>query len=118
MLDRRYRRFQTAIAVTVSTVLERAEGQIVNLSAGGAQIIGASLPERSRCQIDFEGQTIYATIMWSEPDRMGLSFPYELRDGPLFDRLQAEEAAVEETFTLSPAAIIRASSVFGRRVTG
>ena len=45
------------------------------------------MPAKARCEIHYGGQILFATVMWSEADRMGLRFPYALNDGPLHQRL-------------------------------
>ena len=87
-IARSRQRIMVDIDIVVTTVLDSLEGSIVDLSEGGALIRGCSLPARSQCQIGFEGQIVFATVQWSEPDRMGVRFPYELVDGPLFDMLE------------------------------
>jgi hypothetical protein len=59
-------------------------------------------------------------VQWSEEDRMGIRFPYELTDGPLFDRLEIARAARLTPTAFQPRAIgIRGmpSGGFGRRMT-
>lgn len=87
-LPRRFQRNSVAIDVRVSGVLESADGQICDLSENGAQIVGIGLPERSRCEIHYREQVVYGIVMWSEIDRMGIRFPYELVAGPLHDALE------------------------------
>ena len=85
---RQHARTPVSIDVVVNGVLNMVEGRITDLSEGGARIEGgAILPERSRCEIHYAGQTVYAVVMWTEVDRMGVRFPYELTDGPLFNAL-------------------------------
>lgn len=87
-IPRSRQRIGVDISVVVTTVLDSLEGTIVDLNEGGAQIRGCTLPARSQCQIGFEGQIVFGTVQWSEPDRIGVRFPYELVDGPLFDLLE------------------------------
>ncbi len=87
-IPRRFQRNAVAIDVRVSGVLESADGQICDLSENGAQIVGVSLPERSRCEIHYREQVVYGVVMWSEIDRMGVRFPYEIVAGPLHDALE------------------------------
>lgn len=91
-IERSYDRTKVDIAITVTTVLDSLEGTIVDLSEGGARISGCSLPARSQCQIDFDGHSVFAIVQWSEPDRMGIRFPHDLNDGPLFDLLEMARA--------------------------
>lgn len=82
---RNHERIYVDIPVMLSTVLEMQEGVIRDLSPGGAQIVGATWPQGTQFQIDWEDQTVYALVMWSEVDRMGVRFPFTLREGPLYD---------------------------------
>ncbi len=110
---RRQPRTPVAIEVTVNGVLNFVEGQITDLSEAGARIDGASMPARSRCEIHYGGQVTYAVVMWSEVDRMGVRFPYELTHGPLYSALNRARNAM----TINPAQIFltNRAPVFGRR---
>ena len=110
---RGHKRTPVSIDVTVNGVLNFVDGRITDLSEGGARIDGASMPARSRCEVHFGGQVTYAVVMWSEFDRMGVRFPYELAHGPLYNALQrARNASMIE-----PAQIFQTArtAVFGRR---
>lgn len=87
--NRKQARITTNLPVTLVSVLESKDGRIIDLSEGGAQIVGASFPQGTRFQIDCMEQTIYARVMWDEIDRMGVRFEYRLTSGPLFDALHA-----------------------------
>ena len=91
-IQRSRNRTKVDIVVIITTVLDSLEGTIVDLSEAGAQIMGCTLPARSQCQIDVDGHSVFATVQWSESDRMGIRFPYELSDGPLFERLEMARA--------------------------
>lgn len=110
---RRQARTPVALEVTVNGVLNFVEGQITDLSEGGARIDGASMPARSRCEIHYAGDVTYAVVMWSEVDRMGVRFPYELTHGPLYNALKRARNAM----TIDPAQIFLSNRapVFGRR---
>ncbi|MDZ3832911.1 MAG: PilZ domain-containing protein [Sphingopyxis sp.] len=110
---RQHKRTPVDIEVTVNGVLNLVEGTISDLSEGGARIDGASMPARSRCEIHYAGQIVYAVVMWSEFDRMGVRFPYELTSGPLFNALERARGALPS----SPAQIFMHSRAtgFGRR---
>lgn len=110
---RRQARTEVALEVTVNGVLNFVEGQITDLSEGGARIDGASMPARSRCEIHYGGQVTYAVVMWSEVDRMGVRFPYELTHGPLYNALKRARTAS----LIEPAQIFQSSRpvTFGRR---
>ncbi|WP_260582668.1 PilZ domain-containing protein [Sphingopyxis sp. PET50] len=91
---RQHVRASVSIDVVVNGVLNMVEGRITDLSEGGARIEGgAILPVRSRCEIHYAGQTVYAIVMWAETDRMGVRFPYELTDGPLYNALDRARSA-------------------------
>ncbi|WP_137752971.1 PilZ domain-containing protein [Sphingopyxis sp. L1A2A] len=110
---RRQARTAVALEVTVNGVLNFVDGQITDLSEGGARIDGASMPARSRCEIHYGGQVTYAVVMWSEVDRMGVRFPYELTHGPLYNALKRARNMV----AVDPAQIFLSNRapIFGRR---
>ncbi len=115
MTEQRARlRFATDVAVIVTSVLDSAPATIIDLSEDGAQISGASFAPGTRCQIDREGETIFATVMWAEVDRMGVNFATPLTEGPLYDLVQRRRTAalVRGTFRSLRTAAPRA---FGRR---
>ncbi|PZU12971.1 MAG: pilus assembly protein PilZ [Sphingobium sp.] len=105
------------IPVVVTTVLDSLEGTIVDLTEGGAQIVGCSLPPRSQCQIDVDGYTVFGTVQWSEQDRMGIRFPFLLSDGPLFDHLEAARAPSRTAQPMQPRPLTSPPmGGFGRRI--
>ena len=110
---RSHNRTPVSIDVLVNGVLNFIDGRICDLSEGGARIGGASMPARSRCEIHYGGDVTYAVVMWSEVDRMGVRFPYELTHGPLYNALQRARNAV----MVAPAQIFQSSrpATFGRR---
>ena len=110
---RSHKRTPVSIEVMVNGVLNFIDGRIADLSEGGARIDGASMPARSRCEIHYAGEITYAVVMWSEFDRMGVRFPYELTHGALFKALEAaRRTAVTET---PPVFLTSRAPVFGRR---
>jgi hypothetical protein len=82
------------IPIVITTVLDSLEGRIVDLSEGGAQVVGCSLPSKTQCQLDLDGHIVFGTVRWSEIDRMGIRFPYELHEGPLFEKLENARTAL------------------------
>ena len=111
---RQHIRTPVSIEVTVNGVLNVVEGRITDLSEGGARIEGGIiLPIRSRCEVHYAGHTVYGIVMWAEVDRMGVRFPYELVDGPLFNALER----ARETGPIVPAQVFRSMrpTTFGRR---
>ena len=111
---RQHARTNVSIDVIVNGVLNRVEGRITDLSEGGARIEGGViLPVRSRCEIHYGGQTVYAIVMWTEIDRMGVRFPYELVDGPLYNALDR----ARDAWPSEPAQVFRSmrAVTFGRR---
>lgn len=111
---RQHKRTAVSLDVTVNGVLNVVEGRITDLSEGGARIEGGVImPVRSRCEVHYGGQTVYAIVMWAEIDRMGVRFPYELVDGPLYNALERARGA----WSSEPAQIFRSMrpATFGRR---
>lgn len=88
-MDLNRARLRTAvdIAVTLTSVLDSIDARVIDLNEKGAQIHGAALPAGTKFQIACEDQIVYAQCRWSEIDRMGVSFPFGLHDGPLYERL-------------------------------
>jgi PilZ domain len=112
--NRRHLRTSVNIDVTIVGVLENFGATIADLSEGGAYVVGGSLPARARCEIHYGGQIVYALVMWSEIDRMGVRFPYELHDGPLHQLLTV---ARSHHAPRPLAAFGRSATGFGRRGT-
>lgn len=114
-------RIAVDIAITITTVLDSLEGNIVDLSEGGAQVVGCTLPIGTQCQLDLDGYSVFGTVRWSEEDRMGIRFPYELSEGPLFDRLDMARMAKRTPVAFRPRALAPsyhtpAAGGFGRRI--
>ncbi|OHC90148.1 MAG: pilus assembly protein PilZ [Sphingomonadales bacterium GWF1_63_6] len=116
-VQRSRERISVEIPIVVTTVLDSLQGVIVDLSEGGAQVTGCTLPPKSQCQIDLDGYSVFGTVRWSEQDRMGIRFPYELTEGPLFDKLAKAKAArrTPVTFQPRPRAMTVGGGGFGRR---
>ena len=112
-ITRSHKRTPVAIDVAVNGVLNFIDGRITDLSESGARIDGASMPARSRCEIHYAGEIVYAVVMWSEFDRMGVRFPYELTHGPLFNALK--RARDTATVALPPMFLGQRTVGFGRR---
>lgn len=108
-------RISVDIPVVVTTVLDSLDGIIVDLSEGGALIVGCSLTAKSQCQLDYEGHVVFGTVQWSEPDRMGIRFPYELTEGPLFDKLELAKMGQCPPAAFQPRSSGAPSGGFGRR---
>lgn len=88
-MESRRRKVRTTvnIPVTITTVLDSLEGRIVDLTEEGAQIADISLPLGTKFHIEYQGQTIFCQCIWSEIDRMGARFPFDLVEGPLHEAL-------------------------------
>lgn len=115
-IQRSRERISVEIPIVVTTVLDSLEGMIVDLSEGGAQVVGCTLPAGSSCQIDLDGFITFGTVRWSEEDRMGIRFPYELSDGPLYDQLELARAAQRTPVAFQPRFVAAAGGGgFGRR---
>lgn len=107
-----HQRTDVNIEVRVFGIIDSFDGRIADLSEGGALISGGTMPARSRCEIHYGGQVVYATVMWSEADRIGVRFPFELRDGPLHQRLVIARSHMQPR---APTGLSRTGSGFGRR---
>lgn len=115
-IKRSRERIAVDIPIVVTTVLDSLEGTIVDLSEGGAQVVGCSLPARSQCQLDLDGHIVFGTVQWSEEDRMGIRFPYELNDGPVYEQLEMARAAKRTPVAFQPRfGGTPATGGFGRR---
>ncbi|NWK97222.1 pilus assembly protein PilZ [Sphingobium lactosutens] len=101
-ITRSRERIAVDIPIVVTTVLDSLEGSIVDLSEGGAQVVGCTLPARSQCQLDLDGHIVFGTVQWSEEDRMGIRFPYELTDGPFYEQLELARAAKRAPVAFQP----------------
>ena len=110
---RNHKRTPVSIDVMVNGVLNFVDGQITDLSEGGARIDGVSMPARSRCEVHYAGEVTYAVVMWSEHDRMGIRFPYELTHGALYKALQSTRSANDNG--MAPVFLSQRAPVFGRR---
>ncbi|WP_164847329.1 PilZ domain-containing protein [Sphingobium algorifonticola] len=105
------------VPVTITTVLDSIEATVINLSEAGAQVTGAILPKGTDFQLDCEGHTTFAKVMWVEHDRMGVRFPYALTEGPLHDALQAKQTGRDLRGSLPLAAARRPTFAhFGRNL--
>ncbi|PHQ58801.1 MAG: pilus assembly protein PilZ [Sphingobium sp.] len=114
-IQRSRERIAVDISIVVTTVLDSQEGTIVDLSEGGAQVMGCTLPAGSSCQLDLDGHVTFGTVRWSEEDRMGIRFPYELNDGPLYEQLELARAAKRTPVAFQPRMQVMAGG-FGRRI--
>lgn len=92
MMARSRERIIVDIPVTVTSVLDSMHATIVDLSEDGALMTANRLPTGNRLMIDFEGQSVFATVIWAELDRMGVLFPFPLSEGPLYTALETARA--------------------------
>jgi hypothetical protein len=92
-VERQYKRIEVEIPVTIMSVLETWDASIVDLTENGAQVTGCSVPEGTRFQIEYMGQTLFAQCRWAEIDRMGVKFLFPLNEGPLYERLLIARAS-------------------------
>lgn len=114
---RTHERIVVDVPIVITTVLESLEGTIIDLSEGGALVVGCSLPAGSPCQIDLDGHITFGTVRWSEEDRMGIRFPYLLHEGPLYNQLEQARAARHTPVAFQPRhrAHTMVQGGFGRR---
>lgn len=113
--ERKRIRVPVNIPVTLTTVLDSTEGTIINLTEDGARIACRDIQQGERVQIEYQGQTLFARCMWSEVDRIGVTFPFPLSDGPLLEMLhmaRAPDAQLHDRASPPPAA----PGGFGRRI--
>ena len=111
-LPRFHVRTPVSIDVGIVGILDNFDAQIADLSEGGALVMGGSLPAKARCEVHYGGQIVFATVMWSEADRMGLRFPFDLCDGPLHQRLVIARSHYAPR---QLGALVRGTTGFGRR---
>jgi len=97
---RRPERISVDIPVVITTILSSSDAILANLTEGGALVSGASLPKGMQVQIEYEEQTVYGIVAWSEQDRCGVRFAYSLQDGPLHTMLT--QARMLRDMTKSP----------------
>jgi len=87
-LHSRAERIPVDISVSIVSVLESGEATLRDLTEYGALIEGFDLPKGTQFQIEYQGQTVYGFVIWTERDRFGARFPFTLCEGPLHSRLQ------------------------------
>ena len=126
---RRTDRIAAKVDVVLATVLTREPATIIDISQGGAQIIGAVLAKGTRFMIELGDDVIYAAVAWEEEDRMGVRFEHALKAGPLYELAQqakvlagieknkqtARAVAVHPTAKMVGPLIRPARCVFGRK---
>jgi hypothetical protein len=95
--QRKINRILVDIPVVIATVLDTMEAQIADITEHGILIRGAGLPEGTHFRIEYCGQTVFAQCRWSEVDRMGAKFLFELVEGPLYERLMMAAGTSHQT---------------------
>lgn len=86
-------RIATSVPISIATVLTRHSATIVDISEGGAQIMGYTMARGSRFMIEHGDETVYAIVAWDEVDRMGVRFEHGLRPGALLNIARRTKAA-------------------------
>jgi hypothetical protein len=82
--NRTDRRFRTEIPAAVSTVLDRQEAYIVDVSQQGIRLRGVKAAPRMRVIIECEGDAVGGTVRWAKEDgTIGVRLDTPLKDGPL-----------------------------------
>lgn len=117
-VERQHKRVEVEIPVTIVTVLEACDASIVDLTEVGAQVTGHSVPEGTRFQIEYMGQTLFAVCRWAEIDRMGIKFLFPLNDGPLYERLMVARASSFDGESMSGVSLAMAPIHNGRTTLG
>ncbi|CAN5375867.1 hypothetical protein BH10PSE12_BH10PSE12_30650 [soil metagenome] len=92
-MPRSRERITVDIPVTVTTVLDSTPATIVNLTEDGALVMGVSMPAGAQVMLDVNGHSVFGEVTWSEVDRIGIRFPFVLREGPLHDALDTARSA-------------------------
>lgn len=125
MIASRPERIPVDIPVTISSVLTSGEATLRNLTEYGAMIEGLALPKGTQFQIEYEEQTVYGFVVWTEPDRFGARFPFPLFEGPLHNRLEharmrheMHRQGVPATHMATTPGVFRPLPQFGRRRIG
>lgn len=125
MIASRPERIPVDIPVTISSVLTSSDATLRNLTEYGALIEGTSLPKGTQFQIDYEEQTVFGFVVWTEPDRFGARFPFPLYEGPLHNRLEharirheMHRQGVPTAGTTPMPGVFRSLPQFGRRRAG
>jgi hypothetical protein len=110
-------RVQVEIAVSMTSILSAQDATIINMNENGALLHGVSARPGSRIQLEYQGQTVFAIVAWSEDDRLGARFPFGLHDGPLHQRLLQARMVNDVTSvgTMPLPRMRSAQSGFGRR---
>lgn len=104
-------RVSCSIAVAAGDTLNRHPATIVDLSRHGAQVrCDAPFDAGKTIHLDLDGEFTWATVAWSEIDRMGLRFVSPLGR----DTLLGRRLAGLQTVRHAPQALVRQSG-FGRR---
>ncbi len=82
--NRKDRRFRTEIPVLVSTVLDRQEARIIDVSQQGLRLRGFTAAPRMRVIVECDGDAVCGIVRWAKPDgTVGIRLDSPLRDGPL-----------------------------------
>jgi hypothetical protein len=68
-------RFACDIAVGACTTLENRPARVVDVSEHGAQVrIDEPYDAGTRIHLDVDGEFVWATVQWTEVDRIGVKF--------------------------------------------
>ena len=111
MAQRIAQRHKCSIDVLACTPIDSRPASIIDLSRNGAKVqLADPFEPGRRIHLDVDGDFYWATVMWSEPDRMGVRFHMPLTDGPLDARLKQLQVQVQV-----PARSARVQG-FGRRM--
>lgn len=83
--QRKAQRTAANVPIVVATVLTRRNALIIDISETGAQITGCTMEKGARFMIERGDETVYATVAWTEIDRMGVKFDHALPRGDLLN---------------------------------
>lgn len=106
-------RASCSIAVAACDTLERHPATIVDLSRHGAQVhCDMPFDAGKTIHLDLNGEFTWATVAWSEVDRMGLRFVSPLAENSALGRVLA---SLQTTRRAPPQPIAQRPLGFGRR---
>jgi len=86
---RQAERIPCTIEIAACTAVSSRVGRIVDLTRFGAQIrMSEPYEARARIFLELDGDYTWATVVWSEVDRIGVRFEAPLSSGSLHQRFE------------------------------
>ena len=113
--NRTDRRFRIELPVFVSTVLDRHEAVIVDMSKQGLRLHGFTAQPRHRVIVEYEGDAACGIVRWVKPDgTVGVRLDSPLSEGPLAAIWQRFQANVN---AFGSNRVARPQAGFGKKST-